>query len=206
MIRSHDFFNIECNIVCERISASIMCKGPAGTILVFDDDLWAIYQLEYLHGAFYFIDQWPVGPEGIVRMCYSDKCQILVVLHVDKFSLTGIHLPTGQVAWRQNDLETPSSTSGEIGPLPDGTFCLLNGTEIIVLDSLSGSIMYALVDLGDLEGPIWTMATTSDDKQHKFAIQHGTVDEIQITVYSAPYFQYRVNQYLPLRVFNSNDY
>ena len=199
-----------CNIVCERISASIMCRGPSGTILVFDDDLWAIYQLEYLHGAFYFIDQWPAGPEGIVRMCYSDKCQILVVLHVDELSLTGIHLPTGQVAWRQNDLRSNSpekhtSTSGEIAPLPDRTFCLLNGTEIIVLDSLTGSIMYALVDLGDLEGPIWTMATMSDDKQQKFAIQHGPVDEIQITVYSAPYFQYKVNPYLPLRDFNSNE-
>ena len=208
MIRRYDFSTMECNIVCERISPSVMCLGPGSTILVFDDHLWAIYQLEYLHGAFYFINQWTLGPEGVVRMCCSKKCHILIVLHVDKLGLTGMHLETGQVAWQQNDLQSnsqkqlTSGTSGEIASLPDGTFCFLNGTEILVLDSLTGSIMYTLFDLRDLEGPIWTMAATSDDKQQTFAIQHGKVDEIQITTYSAPSFQYRIDPHLSLRDIN----
>ena len=207
MIRRYDFSAMECNIVCERISPSVMCRGPGSTILVFDDHLWAIYQLEYFQGAFYFINQWTVGREGVVRMCCSEKCHILVLLHVDKLSVTGMDVETGQVAWQQNVLQGNSpkqrtATSGEIAPLPDGTFCFLNGTEILVLDSLTGSTLYTLFDLGSLKGPIWTMSTVSDDKQQKFAFQHGPPDEIQITVYSAPSFQYRVNPHLSLRDIN----
>ena len=116
-------------------------------------------------------------------------------------------LATGQVVWRQNNLQSnspkqPIATTGEIASLPDGTFCFLNGTEVLVLDSLTGSTMYTLLNLSDLDGPIRTMADTSDDNQQKFAIQHGPVDEIQITTYSVPYFQYRIDPNLSLRDIN----
>ena len=146
MIRGYEFPQIESKILCEEISPGAMCKGPDGTILIFDNMNKSLKQLRYCDGQFLLAKEFFVEFADVHRLCFSENCGHVIVLHDGrKTTLTGFYFPSGQVAWQHNDVQLePSSqvlTIWTISVLPDGRVCVFNYDKIFALNPVDGTIL-----------------------------------------------------------------
>ena len=183
VIRRYEFSettSIMVDILCENITPTFMCRGPDGTILVFDEEKGFIVQLQYFRETFHQHNSLFMDPEYVAGMCYTDVGGIVVVLERrDGVVITGVSLVTGQVAWQLSKSEFAS----EILTLPDGNICVVvNYSRFFVLDPAKRAIVNSLVDPGSL-GRIWRVATHSGCEYNSLAILHNALEQTLVTSY-----------------------
>ena len=100
IIRGYEFPQIESKILCEGIFPNAMCKGPDGTILVFDNQDQSLKQMRYCDEQFLLEKEFSVGCADVHSLCLSENCDLVMALHCRRKTLTGFHFPSGQVAWQ----------------------------------------------------------------------------------------------------------
>ena len=140
------------------------------------DDEKSIKQLRYSEDKFHLVDQFSFDLENIDNMCYYERYGIVIVLHRDWRTLTGIMLATGQVVWKHTEVQyrNPPNVSDpvtldyfqDVLTIPDGRICVLNLWKLFVLDAKDGTIRYELLDVTG-SGSIWKIATRTNGFQQK---------------------------------------
>ena len=201
MIRGYEFPQIERKILCEGISPDAMCKGPGGTILVFNagQRIQSIKQLSFCNGQFLPQKEIYVACADIRRLCFSENSSIVIVLHNRK-TLTGFHFPTGQVAWQHSEIQLRSSSGvltdfQHILTLPDGRVCVFTHKEIFALNPFDGTILYMLHRF-EKPGVITAATTSYNGKQQKLAV---CTFPMTLSVYDVPFGPHNVTHFLPLK-------
>ena len=193
MIRGYEFPQIECKVLCERISANAMCKGPDGTILVLHWEQKGIKQFRFSQGQFHLVKQFPMEFADAHSLCYSG--QFAILLHKDTKTFTGINLATGEVVWQKTEIQFSSSNKfRDILTLPDGRICIFTNKEIFALDPKDGTILCNLSDLKD-KGMIRAVSTSHNSNQQILAIAQYT----EISVYQIPFQPCETYHYLSLQ-------
>ena len=169
----------------EDVTPNAMCKGPKGTILVLEEH--SIKQLSFSDGQFNLKNTFSFKLENIKNTCYCEKYGIVVVLHTDRKSLTGVRLATGEVVWKCTEITFGSPAKillcfQDILTIPDGRICTFHFDKLFVLDPKNGTIRH---ELFSCEGPgcIWNVATRNNGFQQRFAIKHGILEQTQISVH-----------------------
>ena len=167
-------------IFYEHIVPDAMCKGPNGTIFVLENN--SIKQLSFSQDHFNLIETFSYQLE-INNICYCEKYGIVVVLHNDRKSLTGVKLATGDVAWKHTICSSAEVLGciEDVFTIPDGRICILDLAKLFVLDPKDGTIKYKLFHSEGL-GYIWGIATCIIGLHQRFAIQHGGLEQTQISV------------------------
>ena len=173
VIRGYEFPQIETKILSQGISPSVMCKGPDGTILVFDFMQESLKQLRYCDGKFLLAMEFAVEHNDVHSLCFSENCGLVIALHDDRKTLTGLHFPSGQVAWQHKEIQSGSSSQfltdfRSISVLPDGRVCIFTHEEIFALNPVNGAFLYRLHRFHD---PMFTRAaaTCYNGNQQKLA-------------------------------------
>ena len=168
MIRGYVFSLSKCKILCSCVSPKSMCKGPDGTILVFDRIQKNIKQLRFSKGQLHLAEQFSAELEEVCGLCHSDKLGLAILLHCDGKAITGISLATGKIAWQHTEIRLGSSPQGlnlyDGVMLPDGTVCVFSYREIFALDPMDGTILCQLLDLKDKD-IIWAVTACQKGNQ-----------------------------------------
>ena len=192
VIRGYKITKEATKVLYHNISPSLMCLGPDGTILVFKKELQRVKQLRYAGGLLHTVSQFSLELEDVTGLCFSGHYGILVVVHGDRKTITGLHLMTGEVAWRRANIPNgfasqPVICINDIAALPDGRiFFVADYKKMFILDPKCGASLSTTSDFGNL-GVIWTIATCRSGDQQKLAIQHGTPEHTKITSYEIPF-------------------
>ena len=202
-IRGYEFPMSSCSnkTFFEHIFPSVMCKGSDGTILVFDRNN-VIKHLRFSGEQFHLVDTFSFELEHVNKMCYCEKYGIVVVLHTDRKSLTGVMLATGQVAWKKADIKFGSTVLDsfkDVLTIPDGRVCIIDLWSLFVLDPKDGTFMYKLFDIKG-SGWIWKFATGNSGFHQRFVIENGELREKQLSVYNL-----LPERCLPLRSITSDE-
>ena len=197
MIRGYEFPQTECKILCKRISANAMCKGPDGTILVLHSEQKGIKQFHFSQGQFHLVEQFSVELVDPCSLCYSD--QFAILLHNDGKTFTGMNLATGEVTWRKTENQLSPSTQvpkklRDIVTLPDGRICIYTQKDIFAVDPKDGTVLCHLIHLKD-KGIIRGVAASHNSNQQILAIAQYT----EISVYQIPFQPCETYHYLLLK-------
>ena len=112
IIRSYVYFLSKSKVLCSRVSPKSMCKGPNGTILVFDRIQKNIKQLHFSQGQLHLAEQFSAELKEVCGLCYSDKLGLAILLHCDGKAITGISLATGKIALQHTEIRLGSSPQG----------------------------------------------------------------------------------------------
>ena len=191
VIRGCAFPQKTSRILYEPISPSSMCKGPDGSILVFERMHKNIKQLRYSEGQFHLMKQLSTKFETIRNLCYSDTSDIVTVVKNNKKTIAGIDFSKGKIVWQHNkELQLGSSTQSlnriqDTLRLPDGRVCIVTHDAILALDPVDGTILHKLLDLHDPDF-IWAAASAN------LACQLGNqqilsiAEDAAISVYGIP--------------------
>ena len=172
--------------LCKDIVPYVMCQGPNNTVLVLDEKN-TIKQLCFSGGRFNLVHKFSNELENVITMCYCEKNGIIVMIHTDKKSLTGVTLATEEVVWKHTEIQFGSpakilSYFTDVFTISDGSICIFNLDELFVLDSKDGTIKYKLFHYKGL-GWIWSIATSNIGFQQRFAFHHGKLKQTQISLY-----------------------
>ena len=166
---------------------AMMCKGPTGTIFLVEKK--SVKQLRYSAGKFHLSGEFSCELEYVNEICYYEKYGIVVVLHEDCKTLTGVILATGQVAWKRTKIQFGSPAKvldyfKDVLIIPDGRVCIFTLWKLFLLDPKTGTIVCELLDFTSSRC-IRKIATRRNGFQQRFAIQHSnhSIDKIQISVF-----------------------
>ena len=210
MIHGYKFPEIKSKILCRGISPSTMCKGPDGTILVFDNVDKFLKQMRYCNGQFLvekelnipLFDSW----EDFHSLCFTEKCDHVIALHYDRKYLTGFHFPSGQVAWQHRQIQSGSPSQFLTGfrsilVLPDGRVCISTHQEVFALNPVNGTFLYTL---HRYHIPIFirAVAASSNGNQQKLAI---CTFPMKVSVYDVPLGPPEITSFLPLQDIASDE-
>ena len=102
------------------IAPDAICKGPNGTVLIFENS--SIKQFSFSDGYFHLADKFSFKLGNIRNMCYCEKYGIVIVLHEDRKSLTGVMLATGEVVWMRNEITFGSPPKSLQSPMEEFAF------------------------------------------------------------------------------------
>ena len=174
---------------CEHISPSVMCKGPAGTILVRECQK-SIKQLRFSAGKFHPVHEFSFELVNVRNMCFCEKYGIVAMMnsdHSDRNTLTGVMLSTGQIVWKHTEIKfgSPMKTleySKEVFTMVDGRICLFNLHKLFVLEPKDGTVKYEIHD-STSSGWIENIATRYNGNQQRFVITFTSEKETRISVY-----------------------
>ena len=203
IIRAYEFPQIESKILCEEISPGAMCKGPNGTILVFDNTQKSLKQLRYCEGKLLRVKQFHVDHTDVycIHSCFSENCDTVIVLDRLRKTLTGFHLPSEQVAWQHNEIELGSSSPvltdvQHILTLPDKRVCVFTTHEVFALNPVDGTMLYTLHPFQESCIFLQSAATYYNRNQQKLAIFNypGT-----LSVFDVPFQPSEVTDFLLLK-------
>ena len=139
MIRGYEILQAQGKILYQEISPSATCKGPDGTILVFETTKRSLKELRYCDGQLVLGKQFSVEHADVHSLCFSKFDGIVIMLAGDRKTLTGFHFPTGQVAWQHSEIQLGSSLQ-----VPDERICVLTHKETFALNPVDGTILYML--------------------------------------------------------------
>ena len=165
----------------------VMCQGPNNTVLVLDEKNF-IKQFRFSEGYLNLAYKLSLELESFENMCYCEKNGIIVAVHQNRKTVTGVALATGEVVWKHTEIKFGSPAKDldyfrDVFTILGGRICISSLRELFVLDSKDGSIKYELFCL-EGRGCISSIATCNNGFQQRFAIQHGEPFEVeQISVY-----------------------
>ena len=185
LIRAYEFPDGTVTVLWEDISPTTMCKGPDGSILVFDEEKKSVLQMD--RAGIKFHTSYSFGRENVFKMGYSDGT--VVILEGDRNVLTGVRLETGLVAWQIKDIQFGPQSQDVNNlqntlTLPDERICVFSNRKLFVLDPKDGTILYTLLDSEQLKlGTIWEIANSCSEIENIFAILHGELQHTKITCY-----------------------
>ena len=187
------------------IVPSVMCQGPNNTVLVFEEEN-SIKQLRFSEGHFDLARAFRISVQNIMNMCYCEESGIVVMVHNDRKTLTGVALASGEVVWKHTEIQFGSPAEvlngfKDVFTIPDGRICIINLRELLVLDSKDGSIKDKLFHLEGTEC-IWSIAICNNGFHQRFAFHHGGLDQTQISLCKFTFFSGRR---LPLQNIISDD-
>ena len=176
-----------CKIFYEHTEhIAMMCKGPTGTLLLVEKK--SIKQLRYSEEKFHLASEFSIKLEEVQDVCYYEKYGIVVVLHEDRETLTGVVLATGQTAWRTKiHYGSPAKFLAHLKNvliIPDGRVCIFNSRKLVVMDPKNGTIMYELLDFTN-SGNIRKIVARTNGFQQIFAVHHrkGPLEETEISIF-----------------------
>ena len=198
MILGYEFPEFQKRIFREGISPNAMCKGPDGTILVFDNTQKSLNQLRFYDGQFFLAKEFSVERVDVHSLCFSQNCDFVIALHFDRKTLTGFHFPSGQIAWRHTEIQLgslPQVLTGfqSILVLPDGRVCIFTEMEIFVLNPVDGTI---LSTLHHFQNPGTIIATTTCCNGHLQKLGICTHPKT-VSVYDVPFEPAEGRSFLP---------
>ena len=205
VIRGYESPEISSNYktLYEDAVPSVMCQGPMSTVLVLEE-INSIKQLLFSEGRFNLVNEFPNELENIRIMCYCEKNEIVVALHKNQKTLTGIALATGEVVWKHTEIQFGSPT--KVSDYCYGVFiisneriCIFNLRELFVLDPKDGTIKTKIFSF-EGSGWIWNIATRNNGLQQIFAFQHGSSEQTEISL-----CKILPEQWLPLQNIISDD-
>ena len=168
----------DCKTFCETIKPNVMCEGPKNSILVLENRK-SIRQLGFSGGKLH-PNEFSFDSDNVEDMGFSEKDGIVLLLHQDKKSLTGIHLQSRDVIWNSelqfsSLVESPGDISN-IFTIADGRVCIVTLRKVFVIDPEKGTVMYQLFEYND-EGFLWRIATCYNGHQQRLAVKSGSVKE-----------------------------
>ena len=184
IIRGYELPKTNSKILFEGIFPNAMCKGPDGTIFVFDNTHKSLIQLRYCDGQFHLAQEFCMKCADVHSLCFSKNCGLVIALHSDRKTLTGFHFPTGQVTWKDREIQTGSSPQVQsILVLPDGRVCIFTHEEVFALNPVNGAFLYTLHHFHE---PIITQAIAAcyNGNQQKLAI---CTFPMKVTVYDVSF-------------------
>ena len=188
VIRGYEFPHTESKILCTHISPKVMCLGPEGTVLVFEEVKQAIKQLSYGSRKFLHIQKFSAELQDVRGMCFSDKLNLVFLLHDTGKTITGINFASKKFVWQQTEIQFGSSSNCpnlcDILMLPDGRLFVFTCKSSFAIDPMDGSFLHKLIDLKD-PGLIWTVATSQNGKKQKLAIAHEI--DTHISMFRIPF-------------------
>ena len=206
VIRGYEFPHTESKVLCTHISPRVMCKGPKGTLLVFEEVRKSIKRLRSFGGKLHDTKQFSAEIEDVRGMCFSDKLNLAVLLHDNGKTITGINFVTEEVAWQHTDIQFGSSLKSpdlcDILMLPDGRLFVFTCKASFAIDPMDGSVLHKLIDLKD-PGLIWTITTCQSGREQKIAIAHEI--DTHISMFKIPFQPPETYRYLPKREILSNE-
>ena len=189
VIRGCEFPQTKFKILYKPIFPSCMCKGPDGSILVFERLKKSIKQLRYYEGQFHPIKQFSTKFEAINSLCYSRLSDIVTVVKGNAKAIAGIDFSMEKVVWQNKALvlelgsfSQPLNRIQDTLTLPDGRVCIISYDAIYVLDPVDGTILHKLMDLNSSDF-IWAAITCQLDNQQTLAI----AEDDAISVYEIPF-------------------
>ena len=176
-------------ILPKNVCPSIFCEGHDSTILAFDKKQKSILQFRYSRAQFQLADEFSVALEDVLSMCFSCHCGIVIVLHSDRTTITGVHLATGQVAWKKTG-PPPNNLNHfeDVFTFPDGSVGVFNFSSLYALNPKDGTISVPSLFYVRGPGTIWAMATSYSEHQQNLVMHHGTPDKTQISVYQVCHY------------------
>ena len=201
VIRKYEFPQNESKIICRHIFPSLMCKGPNGTVFVFDDVQNSIKRLDYRDGRLHFTDKFSSEIVDIRGLCFSDKLGFVMLLHSDRKTITGVDMVTGKVAIQfSSSSEVQFDFKDIFLTLPDGRVFVFMSNEIFTLDPTDGTILRKLLELNE-PGTIWAAATSQNGNHQKLAIAQMN----RISIYEIPFQSFDACGYFALQDITYDD-
>ena len=175
------------------IAPEVICSSREGTIFIYDPDRKRILQLAYNGREFVQIHQLgPFNDDSVVAMCYSTRCDNLVLIFDNMTTIRAIKVGNGQTVWQhsgEQNVSLPYVT--DICNTSDSRICITSGNSVFALDPTDGSLLETLLDVNNSWlhtqenenlGGVWKVISCHG----KIAIRHGdsSPNHAQITCYN----------------------
>ena len=133
-----------------QITSGVMCMRSGKTVLVYNREQRSITELLHCEKQFQVGAQYFIGMGDVLGICYSTEYDVMIVLHRDRKTISGLHLGTGDVAWQHTNIRCGSSQQvinniQDVFTLPDRRVCIFCDNSLHALNPKDGTIVCRLL-------------------------------------------------------------